>query len=332
MKDSPTPRHVVIYGIDPGSSDSWAVYRALMSREQNRVTQVTRCVHPIQLLEALIQEIVSGTADYASTPKDIPVILSLDAPLNMPTRFEVPGPDLPNAHWPFNVNPFAVRPCEKALSSKPQIVNANLQHFDLAQTIGLICSWEGDFAGRQNTKFSSIHPGVSVLGYQGAPHGPVVRLFRDRLAKALHEISVQTVYSPWSASDPATGFVYVLESHPAVSMAVSASQGQLQGIDVIPTYKGDNDPETLVNFQNLRASVLHMAAAYLDVDELPLEDDNDLDAFVGFLNVVDLLRGAGDWIGTVARGFFMSPRIHNVPDNRLMSEIWRDAGALYEQV
>jgi hypothetical protein len=116
-------------------------------------------------------------------------------------------------------------------------------------------------------------------------------------------------------------------------MALWANNNQLgRGVgNTLLQYKGDNKPETKAqtqaNFQALRASVGALAAPQLNLDALAINDDNDLDAFVGFLNAVDLVRGKCDWIGTDEWGYFLCPEIAGMPEGQLMSEIWRNEAA-----
>jgi hypothetical protein len=318
------PQQFIVYGIDPGSSTSWATTRALVSNEPEEITHLTGREWDISDLDELIQEILDGTDECPSSLETTPVIVTLDAPLKMPTEFDVPITGLPGRNWPFNVNPFSTRPCEKFLSSRPEIIENNLEHAELVDTIRQLCNWGPDLQDPQNQRFTDIHVGVSVLGFQGAPHGPVVRLFRNRLEARLAETGFNDVdYSPWNALTPEAGHVYVLESHPAVSMALWAYQDG----NTLPRYKGNNQPETQANFEALCAIVRALAAPRLDLDALAINDDNDLDAFVGFLNAVDLVRGKGDWIGTDEWGYFLCPKIAGMPEGQLMSEIWRNEAA-----
>ena len=39
--------HIVVYGIDPGSSKSWATYRALIAHESLEITHLMRKEYPI---------------------------------------------------------------------------------------------------------------------------------------------------------------------------------------------------------------------------------------------------------------------------------------------
>lgn len=245
----------------------------------------------------------------------------------MPTAFRVPGLEPVRSRYPFNVNPFSVRPCEKALNSKPEVVNDSLHHPYLVGAIAAICGWTGNYRSQQNRKFTELHPGVSVLGYQGAPHGPVVRLFRERLSGYLAGRDVTVSYSPIEARQPRPGVVYVLESHPAVSMAIWAGNQQLDGLDLVRKYKGNKREETRENFGNLRESVGKLVAERFNMEDVPIGNHDDLDAFVSLLNVVDLLRGHGDWIGTVEHGHFLTPRVEGL--DRPMADLWQEAAATY---
>ncbi len=313
------PSRIIAYGIDPGSRTSWATYRAEVELEGLRVSRVTRNVFLIARLDDLIAEIATETASLDATS----VVLSVDAPLNMPDEFDLPGSTLPRSRWPFNVNPFSVRPCEKALSSKPEVPNEKLAHPMLAHSIAMICGWQNNYNGKHSTKFTDIHDGVSVLGYQGAPHGPVVRLFRERLVQALRQMGSRLVLSPWDALSPESRHVYMVESHPAVAMAIWANQKQLPGFDRIPKYKGNRHKDTVASFRDLCATVCQLGGSYLDTSTLRVENDDDLDAFTGLLNVIDLLRGSGDWIGTVEQGYFLTPELRQLAGGKKMCEIWR---------
>jgi hypothetical protein len=105
--------------------------------------------------------------------------------------------------------------------------------------------------------------------------------------------------------------VYLLESHPAVAMAVLASSGRLGEIRQIREYKGADAPQLDIkaHFSLLRDEIVRYATAMLGQHDLSPNDDDDLDALVGFLNVVELLKGEGDWFGCVDYGYFLIPKV-----------------------
>jgi hypothetical protein len=92
-------------------------------------------------------------------------------------------------------------------------------------------------------------------------------------------------------------------------MAVLATGGHLGEIQHIPQYKGDNTREVRAHFSMLRDAIVRYSFPVLGHLECPPEDDDDLDALVGFLNVVELLTNRGDWLGSTDHGYFLITKI-----------------------
>jgi hypothetical protein len=301
-------QEIILYGIDPGSSKPWVGYVGRFDPEKQVVIGYSKRSWNIADLDSLISEIAG------SSSKPVCVLLSLDAPINRPALFNPPGIvfEGKESGYPFNVNSFTTRPCEKALTSKPSLRLQSLQHQGIMRSIAAICEWEGDHRRPENKSLTAIHSGVNVRGYMGAPHGPVVDLFRTRLAEALRSCGSCLSMSPREAMNPLPDHVYLLESHPAVAMAVLASSGHLGKIRKILQYKGANKPDVQAFFTLLRDEIVRYSVRFLgQIDSRP-EDDDDLDALVGFLNVVELLERQGDWFGRIDSGYFLIPKVHGI--------------------
>lgn len=308
-------------GIDPGSSKAWPVFCAAWDRGSPapRLTDPAARRWDIKDLDGLVGLIAGLVREGGS------VLLALDAPINSadafaPMGIAVPGTPGASRYFPFDVHPFSTRPCEKALTGRVQVVPRNLLHRELVNQIGGLCGWTGDYRDPSNVSFVK-HPGrsgVSVLGYMGAPHGPVVRSFLTALGA-----SVPLVRSVRAATNPEAGKVYVLESHPAVAMAFWARYGQFGMSFPIDEYK-DTGP----GYSRLAGAVSALGQELLGAAPV-LVDDDDLDSFVGLLNVVELATGRGTWFGTDALGYFLVPRARpDSPDHADdFGEVWERARA-----
>lgn len=250
------------------------------------------------------------------------VLLSLDAPLRAfggvqaPDSFAPTGA-VPGARaWPFNVNAFSQRPCEKALSSKPP-TTASLPASELRTALADL-----GFLGGHAQAFVDLHPGVSVLGYMGAPHAPVVRAFLDALVSKAASLGLRIGSDPASHYEDA-GVITVLESHPAVSLGFYASAGIAGFPRTIAKYKPWRQHEEA--FHSLVDAVTrHIDAAHKASLETPIGDDDGLDAVVGLMNLLDLTGGTGDMFGTAEEGYFLVPRVTR---SRSFLEIWQIARA-----
>lgn len=318
-------KQAVLYGIDPGSSKSWASYRLTVQKSSLSSGNPTFNDEPISSLDALISRIVCDAKDHA-------VLLAIDAPICMPQSFSRPGATLKGAYWPFDLNPFATRPCEKSLGSKPGVMNSSLHFPEIAEAVGKLCGWEGEYRNPSNQSLTTIHPGLSVLGYQSAPHGPIVQLFRGRLAESAANAGILVSYSPNSAIRPCTRCIYVLESHPAVTMAIWIAQKRLGSIGTLQKYKGDSSVATKNGFQAARGGVVDLFRDEFASMDSPVSSDDELDALVGLANLVDLIRGKCDWWGTEDTGYFLIPKIADSLGSRTVREAWDNANKSVEEL
>jgi hypothetical protein len=330
------PDHAThFYGIDPGSGKPWAVFKAARLPRGGAVAGGNYESIPILKLDALIDEIAGRAAARSS------VLVSIDAPVNRVDRFDAPGLGTAGRDYPFNANPFTTRPCEKALATKPGVVNRSLVHRPLVDMIAALCLWQGEYKGKANLSFVKRHDGVSVLGYMGAPHGPVVSLFVRRL----REKHADLCFSPREAKNPSLGKVYVLESHPAVSLGIWAEDGRLGQVATVPKYKEDKLEEVSGveedegaeqdasavegGLRQLRGPVAALAASGHGLAVAAPRTDDELDALVGLLNLLDLAGGKGDWFGCERLGYFLVPRFSRYPDGgpKTIGEAWEQAFA-----
>lgn len=319
-----------LYGIDPGSSKPWAVYSATRLSGTTGVTPCNWDAPPIRDLGKLVDEIASHSASGS------PVVLSIDAPLSRVDEFHPSGFGAGGRAYPFNVSPFSTRPCEKALVTRPQVVKRSLACRQLVDMIAALCGWEGEYKDKANLPFTKRHDGISVLGYMRAPHGPVVSLF-VRLLQQCSEVS----FSPSEAQTPVPGKVYVLESHPAVSLGVWAEDRRLGTVRKVPKYKTEAEEDESADQSSgagegsmvvsgvrlLREPVVGLARAEHGLEAPLPENDDQLDGLVGLLNVVDLAAGRGDWFGTEQTGYFLIPRFGRYPEGSpaTMGEAWEKA-------
>ncbi len=303
---------ISLYGVDPGSSDKgWAVASCAASPRPL-----------VRLRQMLIADLTTLVDELCAAAEHNHVLLSLDAPLRafggvqVPESFAPPGAVTGARAWPFNVNPFVTRPCEKALGSKPPNT-APFPAAELRTALIELCD-----SGDDCPAFVTLHPGVSVLGYMGAPHAPVVRTFLDALADSAVETGLRI------GSDPAlrehdAGTINVLESHPAVSLGFYASAGIAGFPRAIEKYKPWRQHREV--FDALAEAVTrHIGAAHAADLERPIATDDCLDAVVGLMNLLDISGGTGDLFGTSEEGYFLVPR---VTQSRSFLEIWETTRA-----
>jgi len=299
---------LALFGVDPGSSDKgWAVaVCTATARPHVRLQQM-----PIADLGVLVDELcVAAESNH--------VLLSLDAPLRAfggvqaPESFAPQGAVSGTRAWPFNVNAFAQRPCEKALGSKPPDT-PSLPAAELRTALAKLCR-----SGDDCPAFVTRHPGVSVLGYMGAPHAPVIRTFLDALVRRADECGLRI------ASDPAfrqqdAGVITVFESHPAVSLGFYASAGVAGFPRTVNKYKPWSQNHEA--FDALAEAVgSHLLSVHAADLECSIASDDDLDAVVGLMNLLDLAGGTGDLFGTAEEGYFLVPRVTRT---RSFLDIWR---------
>lgn len=227
------------------------------------------------------------------------VILAIDAPICVPNGTDEDPMTADKfdwkekQKWPFNVNHFSTRPCERALASK------------IPET--------GDALVKATRKLSiSRHSGVSVMGYQRTPHGPIVRAFVKELKRKL-EGSI--CFDPEKARDKETrkGYkLFILESHPAVSLALWTHKKE----KTVEKYKGKKS-EISCN------SLLKFLPRKFSKEKIGKKDDDGLDALVSAINAYQLVDGEGDWFGTYEAGYFLIPNIRG--GGKKFSELWKNA-------
>lgn len=229
-----TPRTAHLYGIDPGSSKPWAGYCCSfdLCKSQLIGTPAFRSWSRHQLV-GLVDEMKSKVNDESV------VLVSLDVPISMPISFAPDYFSSSSRQYPFNVEPFTIRPCEASLRSRPSIIDENLEHIELIGAIGQLCGWVRPFRGRMNTPFQSMESceGISVMIYSEAPHQPITRVFLEHAARAISDESL--IISPSKKETLKPSRIYVMESHPAVSMGFWAIDGALgENFLSMPRYKG----------------------------------------------------------------------------------------------
>lgn len=308
-------------GIDPGSSKPWPAFVAFQAPHAPRPTLMCPepCIWPIANITGLV-DLVCELAKRAV------VFLALDAPIKWLPAFghaamAAAGPYLSQRHYPFNVNPFTTRPCEKALTSctwwdqKGQ--NRQHQHPELVERIAELCNWTDD----QRLPFvrHEDRAGVSVLGYMAAPHGPVVRRFLEQLSCKAAESETRLSLSVREAAASRDAGIYVLESHPAVAMAFWARYGLLGTQSRVHPYKRGGEA-----FAELRGAVIEYARAAISVSDITVRDDDALDSLVGLLGLVELVGKTGTWFGTDELGYFLVPKD---PAKADFADLWETAGA-----
>jgi hypothetical protein len=301
---------------DPGSAKAWTVASCHLK------------VHPeIRIKPRKIEELEKLAEELCEEAKKGHVTLSLDAPVQVFGELQRPASLAPSVmskletHWPFNVNPFSQRPCEKALTSRPKVRNDSLVHKALAQALATLCCWGDEYTADGNESFTLRHDGTSVRNYMGAPHGPVVGTFLDILKEKARQNGVSLSYDPTSIND-GERVISVLETHPAVALAFYASYQLGRFPKIIQKYKPLNTSTQPV-FGDLKDAVLEYANRERGVVEaLDIKCDDDLDAVVGLFNILDLANGDGDIFGTVETGYFLVP---SSPKGTSFKKLWQDA-------
>lgn len=307
-----------LFSADPGSAKKgWAVADCTFEDGPDVLTRRIGISH-----------LAAFAAEVRSAAQKSHVLLSLDAPvrvfggLQTPSSFEPAGTAEGGRAWPFNVNPFSQRPCEHALSSKPTVVNGSLAAPELAQIVAELCGWDPEFRKPGNPSFADSHEGVSVLGYMGAPHAPVVRTFLDALNREAMSIGVRIGYDP-APELREVGCITVLETHPAVALGFYAAQGAEGFPPPIRQYKPM--PRYRTGLMALVPAVIRQLRVHDKVAELhPTDTDDEFDALVGLLNLLDQAAGTGDLFGTVRDGYFLVPRRKGT---RTYQQVWETAAA-----
>jgi len=298
-----------LFSADPGSSKKgWAVADCTFGDGPD-----------VRTRRIDISHLGTVVAEVCSAAQESHVLLSLDAPvrvfggLQAPSSFEPAGAAQCGRAWPFNVNPFSQRPCEHALSSKPTVVNSSLVAPELARAVAELCGWDAEFRKSGNRSFADFHEGVSVLGYMGAPHAPVVRTFLDAMAREATSAGVRIGYYP-APELREVGCITVLETHPAVALGFYAAQGAEGFPPPIPHYKPV--PKYRNGLAALVPPVKEQFRVHHKVTRLqPIDTDDLLDALVGLLNLLDQANGVGDLFGTVGDGYFLLPPLVLLEDS-----------------
>lgn len=307
-----------LISIDPGSSDKgWTLARFVGGGRMIEMETL-----PISDLDDLV-ETISQMARKGH------VLLGLNAPIKAfggvqaPSGFDPPGCSEEGRSWPFNVNPFFERPCEKALSSRPRVLNENLEHAALVSAIGKMCGWTGEYTAKAkaNRSFTTTHK-VPEIRYMSALHGPVVRVFLQALereaAKSGFELRFQA-----DAGKPDQAAVTVLETNPALTM------------DMLCSARTKGFPKTLPYYRITRVKGMQwpgpgLAKALADLISVQhraelegtISNDDQLDALAGMLNLLDLAAGKADVFGTERDGYFLVPMTREGASFR---ELWRAA-------
>jgi hypothetical protein len=265
--------------------------------------------------------------------------MAIDVPIVTPHEFMPEYIGSQSRQYPFNVEPFTMRPCECALRSHPRVIDRSLAHADLTAKIGKLCGWVQPFNTRSNTPFQKLASceGVSVMIFSEAPHQPLMRVFSKVLADHAGAVAIST--APVTRDALASSHLYVLESHPAVSMGFWRADGCFgNNVSKIPRYKGtlkgteykdmpaDRKSEIIhANLIGLADNVTNLAKkAHGIALEDAITNDDRLDAFVGLVNLLDLLAGRGDWFGTAASGYFLVPQLRLL-NAGLFSKAWEQA-------
>ena len=305
-----------LFSVDPGSSDKGSA----VARCEFRAGAGVR----LGIFKA--PELAQVVCDVCAAAEKGVALLCLDAPIvafggiQAPSSLGPAGVGEGGHCWPFDVSPFSQRPCEHALTSKPTVVNTSLIAPDLAAAVGELCGWDEECRRSGNTLLDRIHPGVSVSGYMGAPHAPIVRVFLRTLAREAGSRGLRLTFR----DDPGTclqGSIAVYESHPAVAMAFYAGHGDVGFPPRIDVYKPSRRHTEV--FEGLAQTVLARLAPLHGVRDLPpVTSDDELDALVGLLCLSELAAGEGDFFGTPRDGRFLVPRR---PTGRSYGELWKDA-------
>lgn len=337
MKEkAPKPTTAHLYGIDPGSRKPWIGFYAKVNLATQKITSgpTFRSWSRYQLND-LLREIDEETNEVSVT------LVSLDVPLSMPSDL-IPDYISEKSFWyPFDVEPFTTRPCEAALRKRPQIIDKNLQCFELVSAIGRLCDWSNPFNSKGNIPFQNMTAceGISVMIYSEAPHQPITRVFLAEALKRLgHDRLVQRPVGPdeWKPSN-----IYIMESHPAVSMGFWAIDGAFDDdLKAIERYKGKLNGKRYEGmdtaaknsllkkqFGELVKGIDSLASRLYDIHfDSNQSCDDRLDSFIGLLNLLDLVNGKGDWFGTAESGYFLTPQLTLLEGQRF-SDLWAAAEA-----
>lgn len=338
MQANKQPQTIHLYGIDPGSKagKDWAVYSTVYSQASGGFSSPEFKNWQINRLDEFINDLIDRTTTESC------VILAIDAPINSPGEFNPAylSRTTTKSRFPFNTNPFTIRPCEKALRTKHPAVNC--RHRELVGLLGQLCNWGDDSPGTPFVELDECQ-GVSVRIYSEAPHQPVVTVFRRRLIECSPN-DVDVVDDPTFTFAPST--VYILEAHPAVPMGFWVLDRQLGDLSQVPKYKGSFERlddsmaekkkkqkqqemkgERARDLNRLSSEIVALAKRTHQLTTLDPKingDDNRLDAFVALINVMDLADGKGDWFGTTRSGYFLTPRLEKL-GGKLFADAWQSA-------
>lgn len=313
------PSSKYLVSIDPGSSKNLAIASYCLGASPN----IDICSHSPDELDKWLESLCNMATKHH-------VLLSLDAPLRVfggiqaPDTFSPPGANSSAGEWPFDVNPFSQRACEHALCSKSPRNRKNIRFRDLAIAIDELCSRPGN--NEPNPSFVRLHPGVSVLGYMSAPHAPIVRLILDTLEKTAASMKIGSemlrINYDYRRIDDRPGTITILETHPAVALGFYARSEP----DIFPTsiqkYKGRGENSTVLESLNT-ATLAYARRMYEAVPSKEINSDDELDALVGLLNLLDLTNGNGDIFGTFEDGYFLIPRQKWMDST--FEELWKNS-------
>lgn len=321
-----------LYGIDPGSSKPWVGYCASMLLDKKNFTDKPhRNSWELHQLGQLVEDIKTKCGNESA------VLISLDVPIVKPDSFRPSFTGAGSDRYPFDVSPFTTRPCEAALRKKPAIVNRNLRHHLLIEGIAKLCKWKPEWKSPGNLPFIGLPQceGVSVKIFSEAPHQTITSIFLQSLREAMG--AARMILHPPALSEIQSSRVYVLESHPAVSLGFWVIDDAFgTALQSLPRYKGNqesesegtenprNDATVTDSLAKIIAAVCNLSEERYDLklNELPCNDD-ELDAFVGFLNLMDIIKEKGDWFGTIETGYFLTPRL-SLLNGECFSELWRE--------
>jgi predicted RNase H-like nuclease len=280
-------------GIDPGSSKAWATWE--IENDGKPASKNYQFTDNKNSKDQTVEQLIDRITKF--TDKGI-VVLAIDAPICVPSGTD----DDPmtadqfgwkeKQEWPFNVNHFSTRPCERALSSRiPETGDG------LANAIRDL-SMHG-------------HSGVSVMGYQRTPHGPVVRAFVKKLKSKLEGDICFDPEKAYTEKGRKEYNLFILESHPAVSLALWKHESR----ENLRKYKGSGREESCNELRKI------LPEEY-SAREIRENDDDILDALVSVINAHQLVNGRGDWFGTYETGYFLIPHIRG---KAKFSELWKKA-------
>lgn len=300
---------VNVLGIDPGS-EKWAVAELLLQRDGDRWVRTSG--------RGLLGE-ASGRPAYASVRDLFPrlirfaeqveagagVLMTLDCPLRFPQSFGhwLVARKYQPRHFPFDVNPFATRPCDRLLGARPK------------RQSQLACPKLSEYAGSLMPDPLGVnhgprrHEGCNVLGFSGVTHWAVVRAVLGDISR-----SGLAINSNPDAVTPWLGRMTALESHPAVTMALLCQNGRLDGVDNLKPYKDGTQKEARQTLWTAISSYMldrwpHLLFRNDFAQVATCPTDDELDALVGLLNALDVLHAQADWIGDDEDGYIVVPRL-----------------------